>query len=128
MAAHQEVANRTYVDRGAAAPRTPRLSRSFLPLMQRLTLVLRGRHAAIRLLGLLMLLVVDRLGVHGPEVVIRTGGDVLDRAQGGDDRLMGVVVTVQAVAAALLEVGDPLEPVADGGDPLAVVGVVHRVG
>ena len=54
--------------------------------------------------------------------------DVLDRAHRRQHRVVGVVVPVQAVAADLLQVVDPLEPAADRVDALAVVRVVHRVG
>src|SRR4051812_47338873 len=74
---------------------------------QRLALVHGRRNALVRLLGLLMLLVVGRLGVDRPQVMLRTGHDVLDRAHGGEHRVVGVVVAVQAVAADLLDVRDP---------------------
>src|SRR5688572_32055456 len=80
------------------------------------------------LLVLLLLLVVHRLGVHGPDVVLGAVHEVVHRAHRGEHRVIAVVVAVQAVAADLDEVVEAVEPRADGGDALGVLGVVDRVG
>jgi hypothetical protein len=104
------------------------IGRSLFPSVQRLGLVLRHRNTPVGLLRLLMLLVVGRLGVDRPQVMLRTRHHVVDGAHGGQHRVIGVVVPVQAVAADLREVGDRLQPLPDRVDALGVVGVVHGIG
>src|SRR5438477_1948733 len=88
----------------------------------------RLRSLQVRVLLLDVFLVVDALGVHGPEVVLRAAHEVLHRAHCGEHRVVRVVVAMQAIAAHLLEVADGLEPRADRSDPRLVVAVVHRIG
>src|SRR4051794_39054246 len=51
-----------------------------------------------------VLLVVRGLRVHGPDVVVRAVADVLDGADRGERRVVGVVVAVQSVASDLMQV------------------------
>jgi len=83
---------------------------------------------AIRMLVRDVGLVVDALGVHFPDVVVRAGEQVVDRAHRRQHRVVGVVVAMQPVAADLLQVLDPVEPAPNRRNAFRVVGVVDRVG
>src|SRR5689334_11413635 len=50
-----------------------------------------------------VLLVVGGLCVHGPDVVVGAVADVLDSSDGGQRRVVGVVVAVEAVAPDLVQ-------------------------
>src|SRR3954470_16838843 len=63
---------------------------------------------AVRMLILNIGLVVDALDVHGPDVVVGAGDEIVDRAHRREHRMIGVVVTVEAVAPDLLQVLDPV--------------------
>jgi len=84
--------------------------------------------AAVGLLGRPALLVIRAVGVDRPQVVFGAVAGVVDGAQRGQHRMVGVVVAVQAVAADLLQVLDALEPGAHRADAALVVGVVDRIG
>src|SRR5436305_1708513 len=84
-------------------------------------------NVSVRLLRVLVRLVVDRLGVHRPDVVACAVADVLDRAHRGQRRVVGGVVAVKTVAADLVQVLDPVQPAFDDLDAVGVLGVVHGI-
>src|SRR5262249_32732187 len=73
------------------------------------------------------LLVVLRLGVHGPDVVVRA----VEMVKGGEDRrphrVVLVVVAVESVPSEGLQVLEPRDVAVDDSDGLAVRRVVHGI-
>src|SRR6201999_2236888 len=97
----------------ATTPAGPAPGQSRHSPSPRRSMKLRGRVQVRLLLVLPLLLVVDGLGVHGPDVVIGPVHEVVHRTQCRQRGVVAVVVSMQAVAADLDEVVEPVEPGAD---------------